>query len=146
MKNQENKDKIFLSIYDTNHIPTGYQLCKYDELEKIKDNSLTDIFITDLLDYYTDNQIPNIIESIISKLANNGILHIQSIDLEQFAIYLTHKVIPIEHKKMLFGNKNNIQTLSLISNLIIYKYPNIKILLRQYINGYEYYLKLQVQK
>ena len=146
MKYQKsNSNKLFISLYDTSNIPTGYELCLYANIEEIPAKSLDEIFITDLLDFYSDQQINGIINTLISKLNNNGKLYIQSIDLEQFCIYLVNRGISPQHKYVLFNKKINIQTLSSISTIALSN-QSLKCLSRKYVNGFEYYLELQLNE
>jgi hypothetical protein len=146
MKSQKNnKNKIFISLFDTSNVPTGYELVLYEDINTIPEKSIQEIFITDLLDYHKDNEINTIIQNISSKLIHTGKLHVQSIDLEQFCIYMVNRVISIDSKYLLFGGKTNIHTLSSIGSIILNAQKEFRCLSRKYINGFEYYLELELK-
>lgn len=143
MKSPKTHNKLFVSNYDTSNVPTGYDLYHYEKLSEINDKSLDEIFISDILDYYTDNNIPAVLSSLIAKIKHSGKLHIQSIDLEQFCFYLSNKVISTDKKYLLFNNKNNIQTLASLCNILLQN-RYLQIISRKYLNGFEYYIELQI--
>jgi hypothetical protein len=142
MKSQKN-NKLFISQYETSNIPTGYDLYLFENLDEIPNHSLEQIFISDLLDGYVDRDIYSILNTVISKLKHNGILHIQSLDLEQFCVYMNHRIIGIERKSILYNNRINIQSLSSLCDILI-KNSNITILSRKYVNGFEYYIEAKI--
>lgn len=144
MKSQQKiSNKIFVSNYDTPTYPSGFDLVLYKDVDNIADNSLEEIFITDLLDNFSDKKIPPVLDSLIFKLKDKGCLHIQSLDFEQFNTYIWSRALDITNKNMLYDSRTNIQTMSTIEKMLYNTKNKTKILCKKYINGIEYYFKLE---
>lgn len=135
--------KIFVSIYDTPNYPSGFDLVLYQDVDNIPDSSVNEIFITDLLDNFPDKKIQLVLDSLIFKLKNNGYLHIQSLDFEQFNACIWTRTLDISNKNMLYDSRNNIQTMSSIEKMLHNIKNTTRILTKKYINGIEYYFKLE---
>lgn len=138
-----NNKKIFISNKRTIELPSDFELILYENIDSINNNSIEEIFIGDLFDCFLDDQIKEIIKTIFTKLIKDGKLHIQSTDIEQLALYLVNKIIPIENKNILYtNNRINIQTMHSLLGLIQQSIDNssFSILNKKYVNGYHYYI------
>lgn len=140
---KQQTSKYFISTYDTPNYPTGFELVLYTDADKIADNTLDEIFITDLLDNFADEILPQTLDSLLFKLKVGGIIHIQSLDFEQFNWYVSSRALDISNKNMLYDNRTNIQTMSTIERLLLSSQFKLQIQIKKYINGIEYYLRAE---
>ena len=143
MSQKKQHNKIFVSTYETPNYPSGFEPVIYQELDNIDDGALDEIFITDLLDNFPDYILSKTLESICYKLKIGGILHIQSLDFEQFNWYVASRALDLNNKNMLYDNRSNVQTMSSIEKLLNDSKINIKIITKKYMNGIEYYFKIE---
>lgn len=137
-----NNNKIFISHYDTASFPSDYSFVKPTDIQSIKSNSIEHIFIKDIIGLYEDDNLVLFIKSLIDKIKPGGFLYIQDIDIEQFSIYLTNKIIPLEDKRLLYFNRTNIFYIQLILK-ILRPLKNISINQINFVNGYEFYISIQ---
>lgn len=138
-------NKVFISHYKTIELPSDYTFISSENIHSLENNSVGDIFIGDLFDSMSDDEINKTISEIFSKIEIGGKLHIQSLDIEQFCIYYLNKIVSTEYKNMLYsGGKINIQTMSsmlrLINSSLRDKYS---IFNKKYVNGFNYYIMIE---
>lgn len=136
------KNKIFFSAYDTSNIPSGYALEYINDINNIKNNTIDEIFLKDIIGSYEDDDIIYFFKEIITKLRSKGIIYIQDIDIEQFCLYLSNKAIHINDKYLLYRNRRNIFSLSQILK-ILKDIDNISIKQINFVNGYEFYIMVE---
>lgn len=136
------KNNIYLSNLDTEDIPNGFELVSVEQFDKLDDDSVDEIFVKDFLGMILEKNISKFLDGLQSKLKASGFIHLQDIDIEQFCLYIANKVIPIETKNILHINRINTWYMSLITQYIS-TMSNMKICQMNYVNGYEFYVKIQ---
>lgn len=127
----------FVSKNETVNIPDDYELLLYSDIYSVKDESLSKIYITDLLDGYSDMKIMEQVLVLARKLKKDGELHIQGLDFSRFCSYVHMRAVPWTQKIELFRNRINCQSLHSIPLFIP---PELTITNKRYVNGYYYYL------
>lgn len=136
---------IFLSHYPTSNIPSNFTIANPTDINGYKNGSLEQVFVKDIIGIFSDENIKQFFEDIISKIKIDGLLHIQDIDIEQFCIYFSRKILPIHYKSFLYNQRNNIFDLHTLIH-ILRQIKNIHIVQANFINGYEFYIRLQKNK
>lgn len=136
--------KYYVHLLENDQPIKNYEFIKVsDFLKKTKKETVSEIFINDLLDYYIDNERIDLIKEIVSKLDKNGKLYIQATDPKLLSSSYLYGQIDINiFKAMIFGggNKKNITNISDIRN-IINSINNIKINEIKFINAIQYYIE-----
>lgn len=130
---------LFLHLMKPDMIPVDSVFHRIQDIENIPENSIDNIILQDSLDYMIEDNDAELLSNIRSKLVANGTLHIQSIDMKQFAIAIAFD--DIEYglaKKILYPYKRSIRSMKEIENLLIKH--NFTIQNKQYINIFEYYI------
>lgn len=139
--NTQKNNKIFISHYNHINIPNNYDLVLISDLKEIKDNSIKEIFVKDIIGTYTDQDLSRFFIEILSKLEYGGYLNIQDIDLEQFCLYLNRRILPFTEKKLLYYKRNNIFHMHEIVK-IINGISEVTITQANFINGYEFFIQV----
>lgn len=140
-----NKNKVQKSIYLHLIEPSigidNFEFHNISKIKKIKKKSVQEIYIGDLLDYFSDEEVPLLLVEIISKLTTNGKLHIQSYDTRCLVSALVYNNINTSIFKNLIFNagKKNIHTLGEIKRLL--DDNNIKLNKCKYMNAIQYYIE-----
>lgn len=143
MNKPTNSNKIFLSHYSTTEIPSNFSLLSLSDLDRTKDGSIEEIFVKDVIGGFSDSHINDFLEIVVKKIKTGGTMYIQDIDIEQLSIYLSHKILPIAQKNLLYANqRTNVFYMRYIANLL-YKMPTISIQQMNFINGYEFFIKIK---
>lgn len=136
------RNRLFLSHVETAECPKDYELSSLDDLLSLEKNSLDEIFVKEAIGMVSDNKLYSFIENIISKLKPEGILHLQDIDIEQFCLYITNKVLPVSAKNILYTNRINTWHISQITECLS-SMPDLQIKQINFVNGYEFYVQTQ---
>lgn len=136
--------KYYVHLLENDQPIKNYEFIKLsDFLKKTKKETVSEIFISDLLDYYIDSERTDLIKEIISKLDKNSKLYIQGTDPKLLSSSYLYGQIDINiFKAMIFGNgnKKNITNISDIRN-IINSIDNMKINEIKFINAIQYYIE-----
>lgn len=133
---------IYLHLYEPTNLPVGIEYVAIDSLNNYDNNSIQEIFITDLLDYYHENLAVKILSSILDKLQPGGKLHIQSTDLYQLShAILSSSIDENTAKSILYPNKKSIYSMYNIETVLTQN--NLSILEKRYINVCEYFILAQ---
>lgn len=121
---------------------SGFEFCSLEDIDKIKNNSATEIFIYDLLEYIPYEDLFTVYQEILKKLAKNGIIHIHGTDLRSLCLsVLDGQINSGVFRSILFGyHKRNIMSISDIK-LFIGSYPNLVIQKIKFLNGLQYYIE-----
>lgn len=135
-------NKLFLSSYKHTNIPNDYVLTLFADIEKVAENSIDEIFIRDGLGSCSDQELSRFLLLVIEKLKNCGYLNIQDIDFEQFCLYVYTKILPVDSKNLLYKNRITIYTLADVVREIK-KIPHITISQTNFINGYEFFMRIK---
>lgn len=131
---------IFFHTSDQDLTPTQSTYCHISQADNYENGTLEEIVFQDLLDYFTEDKIENIINIAYTKLQNGGSLHIQGSDLRQLSIALVFNTINEELvKKILYPHKKSIHTISEILDML--KKVGFNIENKRYVNVFEYYIK-----
>lgn len=136
-------NKAFVSHYLTTEIPSNFQILSLSDLDNTSDDSIEEIFVTDVIGGFADHSIGEFFKRLTNKLKVGGHLFVQDIDIEQFSVYLSEKTIPVGQKNILYIHKRtNVFYMRYIVN-VIRQIPALKIEQMNFINGYEFFLKIK---
>jgi hypothetical protein len=135
--------KIFLHFIEPQIKIEDFNFFDVSKLDKIKESSLQEVIIQDLLEYFTDAEFVAILSKIVSKLKRGGKLHIQGIDAHSLCCGVAYSQIDmLAFKAMLFStNKNNIFSITQIKQTIENQITNIEINKIKFLNGLQYYIE-----
>jgi hypothetical protein len=136
--------KIYLHYLEPQIKLDGFEFVDILKIDKIKNSSVEEIIIQDLLEYNNDTINISILNKIISKLQPNGKLHIQGLDAKAMCYGIVYSQLDISTFKILvFGsNKNNIYSIGQIKNCIANDLNNKLIIEKiKFLNGLQYYIE-----
>ena len=141
-KTKTKNQKLFL--YHTEPTTPTDPFVYYDiqKLNKLKNNSVEEIFIQDILDYSNgETECLALIHTIMDKLKTGGSLHIQSTEPYHLCASLLAKQIDVStFRTMIFAaGKKTIFSLGQIKSLIS-DTNKARISQAKFINGFQYYL------
>ena len=134
--------KILISMDESNNIPSSFSVVLYKDIETLEDESLDELFLSNLLDSFKDSEIIGAFGEVFSKVSVRGKIHIQSIDIDQFCLYFSSRILEFDEKNILYSGQKNIQSMAVLLNIIDKHFP-CQVLAKKYVNGYEYYLLLE---
>lgn len=143
-KSKKKIDKIYLHYFKPDVELNDFEFIEVQKLGKIKDNSLTEIIIQDLLEFNDHNTNTAILNKVLSKLKSGGILHIQGLDIKAMCYGVVYSQIDtIAFKTLVFGQgKNNIYTIAQIKKLITNEMNNLFDIQKiKFMNGLQYYIE-----
>lgn len=134
-------DKIYLHYIESEFKIDGFEFYNASDIDKLKENSISEILLQDFLDFNNDHDNNKILSDIVNKLKVGGILHIQSLDLRSLCNSLVYSQIDDNtFKAIVFGNgKTNLYSIPQIKELI--KQTNLKINKIKFLNGLQYYIE-----
>jgi hypothetical protein len=135
-------NKVFLSHYNTINIPNNYTLEVISDPKAFKLDNIDELFLKDIIGICEDTEIASFLKAAIDSLSPKGILHIQDIDIEQFCLYMSQKILPITDKNLLYYNRNNMFYMRHLVK-ILQGFKNISISQLNFINGYEFYIMVE---
>lgn len=135
--------KIFLHFIEPQVKIEEFEFFDASKIDKIKDNSVQEIAIQDLLEYFSDTESIRILVKIVSKLKPKGKLHIQGTDANSLCCGVAYSQIDImTFKALLFGaKKNNIFSISQIKKSIENNLNELEINKIKFLNGLQYYIE-----
>jgi hypothetical protein len=132
--------KIYLHIIKPEYIPVGSVYKEATNLDNLVDNFYDEIMINDLLDYMNYNEAMSLLDILKQKLANQGSIIIQSVDLKHLASSIVFSDLDIDiAKNILYNHKKTIYILKNIESEL--KNRKLNILAKKYINIFEYYIE-----
>lgn len=134
--------KILISMDESNNIPSSFSVVLYKDIETLEDESLDELFLSNLLDSFKDSEIIGAFGEVFSKVSVRGKIHIQSIDIDQFCLYFSSRILEFDEKNILYSGQKNIQSMAVLLKIIDKHFP-CQVLAKKYVNGYEYYLLLE---
>jgi len=142
-KNNKISNKVFLHFIEPQIKLEGFEFYDVSKLDKIKDSYLDEVIIQDLLEHFPDTESIPILRKIISKIKQNGKIHIQGTDANALCCGVAYSQIDImTFKSLLFGNnKINIFNLAQLKKQIQDNIKNIDINKIKFINGLQYYIE-----
>lgn len=135
-------ESVLFHIDKPSSLPIGIIFDYIKNIEAYDNESITNILLQDLLDYYSDDQIEPFIETIKSKLKKDGTITVQSIDIKQLSRAITFDEIGVDlAKQILYPLKRSIHTLYDIE--ILFNSIDMKTVNKKYINLFEYYITVK---
>ena len=138
----QTEQRIYLADDDSYEIPDNFKITNLEDLQSAEEESVNEIFIRSFLGSVSDDKFTEFIQDLLAKIKPDGYIHIQDIDIEQFALYLSNRVLPISSKNVLYSDRNNTFYMGFVIERLR-TISNIKIVQTNFINGYEFYVKIQ---
>lgn len=130
---------IFFHRAKQEFFPVGTKFEHIDNIADYADGSLDHVVIQDLLDFYPDEEVGEVLSKVISKLSRGGTLDIQSIDVKMLGVAIAFNDINTElTKQVLYPFKRSIHTMSEIVDMCAKNGMDITI--KKYVNIFEYYI------
>lgn len=132
-------DTVYVHQYKPESLPVGVTYESIDNFLSIDNSSTKELMITDLLDYYPESVVPNVVTEIIKKIQPGCKIHIQSVDINLISTSLASGDIDDSLvKSLLYSYRRSIHTMYDIEKLLL---QNIcTILNKKYINLFEYFI------
>lgn len=136
--------KYFMHIIKSTYDIANFEFVSLDKIKKIKNKSASEIMIQDLLEYLSDEEMHDKLQTICDKLKTDGKLFIQGVDPRSISASLTYGQIPLSlFRTMVFGvGKKNIYAIAQIKELIS-SINDMKITEIKFINAIQYYIECQ---
>lgn len=132
-------EKLFFYINEIKNIPPDIRYVDITTIDDYKDNSISNIIINDLLDYYTYNTDKELLSLLCKKIMNGGTIEIQAPDLDELCIASASlKIDQSVVKSVLYNNKKSIHTIYDIEHML--NDFGFTIYEKRYINIFEYYI------
>lgn len=138
----QKEQKIYLAENDSYEAPDNFEIKNLEQLQSMEDESVDEIFVRSFLGSVSDDKFLEFIQDLLKKLKPDGYIHIQDIDIEQFALYLSSRVMPISAKNVLYTDRSNTFDMGFVMQRLR-SVSEIKITQTNFINGYEFYVKIQ---
>lgn len=133
-------EKIFFYIDQPSSVPVNVLYNNISNIDNYEDNSIDHIMINDLLDFYTIEISPKILNLLYQKLKTSGLLEIQGLDLKELSLAMAKNAIePQEAQALLYrNNRKCMHSIYDIESML--KNIGLDILQKKYINMFEYYI------
>lgn len=132
---------VFFHLTKQDLLPVGVKYDSINNIDKYEDNSLSNILLQDLLDFYSEEEFKDIFTKVSNKLAADGKIVIQSIDAKLLSIAVAFGDINTGlMKQVLYPYKRSIHTMDEI--LSIAGSIGLKSESKRFINIFEYYIVL----
>ena len=139
MNNSNKNQDISILMSEDLESPEGYKKYEINDLENIKEESCDNIYIGDLFDYFEIRALPELIDTIISKIKQNGRLLIKAPDILQLSWYTCRLNLELSKLRYILYDTNRKACYSLDEILNVFSSINaIDIETAYIINGYEY--------
>ena len=121
---------------------SGFDFYDFAKLNKIKDSTIKEIFIYDLLEYVPFMDVHSIYNELLDKLEPNGLLHIQGTDSKSLCLSLLSSQIDNNaFRSMIFGAKKiNIMSFNELRKLLESN-GKAYITKTKFINALQYYVE-----
>jgi hypothetical protein len=142
MKNKTKYKKYYIHINKPQIEVNDFEFYEISKLNKLKDNSISEVLIYDLLEYINYVDIYEIFKTITEKVVVDGKIHIQGTDLKSLCLAVLDSQIDSNiFRSILFGlNKKNIMSLNDTRKLID-SFSNITVNKIKFLNGVQYYIE-----
>jgi hypothetical protein len=135
---------IYLHIIESENIPNNFEFLSIKEFLKKKKKKYQDIFIGDLLEYFTNDTSADILKTIVSKLDKGKKLYIQGVDIKAVVnSFVMDEMGEMVFDMLVFGNGKK-QTVSFYkAKTLIDTIPELEILSIKFINSIHYYIECE---
>lgn len=133
--------KYYLHFFQSEN-PQGFSFYDFNKIDKIKQSSVSSIFIFDLLEYISYTDSLSTIQKIIDKLSDGGTLYLQGTDLKNLCLLMLNNQIDSNiFRSIMFGkHKKNILSISDIKK-ILESCTDITITQIKFFNALQYYIE-----
>lgn len=130
---------LYIHHHKPDDLPVGVSYESLDNFLSADNNTIEEIMITDLLDYYLEPVVPKVLKEIINKMQSSSKLHIQSVDINLISTSLASGDIEDSAiKSILYPYRRSIHTMQDIEKLLLEN--KCIILNKKYINMFEYFI------
>ena len=136
------QNKFYISNMDSNDHPDSYTLITLDKFKELEDESVSEVFIQEILGSISDSKLVDFLSLIEAKMAKDSIIHLQDIDVEQLCLYITNRVLPISAKELFYRQRSNIWYMPIIIRAV-QSINTFEISQAHFINGYEFYVQIK---
>jgi len=131
---------VFFHVTEQELRPSESSYENISKINEYKDNSLESIILQDTCDYLIREDVPVLIKKICGKLISGGKLYIQGSDFKQLCVAVTFDMMPeTTIMKVLYPDKKSIHNMGEILKYL--KDNDMSIVLKKYINIFEYYIE-----
>lgn len=140
----QTNNTLYLHIIEPENIPNNFEFLLLKEFLKKKKKKYQDIFIGDLLEYFTNDASVEVFKTIVSKLDKGKKLYIQGVDIKAIANSFVMDEIgdKIFDMFVLGGGKKQTVSFYKIKSLIDIV-PELEILSIKFINSIHYYIECE---
>lgn len=133
---------IFLHVKKPHSLPVGVVYDNIINIDNYQNDTIENIMITDLLDYYVNDESVGVLQLIHQKLKAGGSIQIQAPDIKQLAVaILSEELSQNDVQDVLYPAKKSIHSIYDIENMA--KDIGATIINKKYINIFEYYIVIQ---
>lgn len=136
------QNKFYISNIENIDYPDSYTLISLDKFNALENESVSEVFIHEILGSIGDNKLVSFLSSIEAKMAKDSIIHLQDIDIEQLCLYITNRVLPISAKEIFYRQRSNMWYMPAILQSI-QSINTFEISQAHFINGYEFYVQIK---
>lgn len=134
------KNSIYLHIENNDFIPIGLTFENITNIDSYENESIDEVYIQDLLDFYEEKNCLPVLSLIVKKLNSGGSIVIQSIDLKQLSIAIAFGEVDQQTaKSVLYPSKKSIHYINDILDML--QSLEMRIEIKKYINIFEYYIQ-----
>jgi hypothetical protein len=144
-KNPPKKYIVSVSPEIIKDINDEYEILDIKNIHKLKKNSVSDLYFSDVLDYLSNNQaINSLFDQIKDKLCANASIHIQGTDIQCISSALVYgQITNTIFNMVVFGEgKRSIHSMQEIKKIIL-ETGFLKINEIKFLNGIQYYIECQ---
>lgn len=132
-----NDNKILLLYHiPIQNLPKNIVYYNIDDIDNSNIHNFTHIIIQDLLDYYEDKTIAQILSGIREKMAPDSIIEIQGVDLKQLCVAVANDDVDEQLVKNILFSRKNAHNIYDIQNYL--QDAGFQIRSKRFINIFEY--------
>lgn len=136
---------LVLSKETVESVLDDYEILEVKNIHKIKKASISDLYMVDILDYFSNQEaIKELISQFKDKLSKDAKIYIQGNDLRSVAASLIYgQITNIMFNLLVFGNsKRSMYSMSEIRQIVLSS-GFLKINEIKFLNGIQYYFECQ---
>lgn len=139
----DKENNYFIHLFETKKIIENFSFISLDQFFKKhkKSESCNDVFISDLLEYFTDAESTEVLGGIVDKIKKGKKLYIQGTDiLNVCASFMNNQLTPTMFNMVIYGaGKKNMYTIGAIKSML--SIENLEITQIKHTNGINYYIE-----